>query len=86
MISQQTILERIKAYLNHEIGLAELVNWAESSLIEPEFSENADVDLLMDILMYLGAADSRGFPLTWEILSDFMEKLGGQVQVIVRTA
>lgn len=35
---------------------------------------------------YLSAADSRGFPLTWEVLTDFLERLGGNVRVIVEVA
>ena len=86
MITRQTILEKLNAYLNHQIELPELVDWAETALIEPHIPESEDVDLVMDVLMYLGAADSRGFPLTWEILSDFMTRLGGNVRVIVEVA
>lgn len=62
------------------------MDWAEKALIEPEFANDEDADLMMDVLMYLGAADSRGFPLTWEKLSDFVERLGGSVRVIVEVA
>jgi hypothetical protein len=86
MITRQLILEKLNAYLNHQIALDELVDWAEKSLIEPRFPGDEDSDALMDVLMYLGAADSRGFPLTWEILSDFMTRLGGNVRVIVEVA
>ena len=86
MITRQTILERLDTYLNHQITLAELVDWAETALIEPNIPENENADLLMDVLMYLGAADTRGFPLTWDVLSDFMDKLGGSVRVIVESA
>ncbi len=85
MITRQTILEKLNSYLNHQLTLAELVDWAENALIEPDIAED-DVDLVMDVLMYLGAADSRGFPLTWEVLSDFMARLGGNVRVIVEVA
>ena len=86
MITRQIILERLDAYLNHQITLAELVNWAENTLIEPDIPASEDAELLMDVLSYLGAADTRGFPLTWDILSDFMGRLGGSVRVIVETA
>ncbi len=86
MPTHRIILEKLNAYLNHQITLAELVDWAETALIEPDIPESEDVDLVMDVLMYLGAADSRGFPLTWEILSDFMTRLGGNVRVIVEVA
>ncbi len=83
MTTRQTILDKLNAYLNHQITLAELVNWAENTLIEPNIPEDEDANQIMDMLMYLGAADTRGFPLTWEVLSDFLERLGGNVRVIV---
>lgn len=83
MITRQSILEQLDAYLNHQIALAQLVDWAETGLIEPDIPEDDDADLIMDVLMYLGAADSKGFPLTWEVLSGFVERLGGSVRVIV---
>jgi hypothetical protein len=86
MITRQTILEKLTAYLNHQITLAQLVDWAETALIEPDFPDSENVDLLMDVLAYLGAADSRGFPLTWEIVSNFVERLGGSVRVVVEVA
>lgn len=86
MISRQLVLDKLEAYLNHQITLPVLVDWAENALIEPDFSPDEDVDVLMDMLMYLGAADSRGFPLTWEILSEFVAKLGGRARVVVEVA
>jgi hypothetical protein len=85
-MSRHPVLEKLSDYLNHQITLAELVEWAENVLVEPNFADNEAVDVLMDVLMYVGAADSRGFPLTWEILSDFLDKLGGSVRVIVEVA
>jgi hypothetical protein len=86
MMTRQSILDKINAYLNHQITLPELVAWAESLLVEPHFPETENADLSMDILMYLGAADTRGFPLTLEILTDVLERLGGSVKVIVEVA
>lgn len=86
MTTRQLMLDQLNAYLNHELTLAQLVDWAENTLIEPDIPESEDADLLMDILMYLGAADSRGFPLTWEILSDFLTRLGSHARVILQTA
>ena len=86
MITHQVVLDKLTAYLNRQMTLAELVDWAEKALIEPDIPDDEDANLLMDVLMYLGAADSRGFPLTWERLSDFVERLGGSVRVIVEVA
>lgn len=86
MITRQIVLDKLNAYLNGDIQLDELVDWAETALIEPSFSELDDADLFMDVLMYLGAADTRGFPLTWEILSNFLARLGGRARVVVEVA
>lgn len=83
MTTRQTVLEKLNAYLNHQLSLAELVDWAENTLIEPDIPEDEDADTLMDVLMYLGAADTRGFPLTWDILNQFVERLGGRIHASV---
>ena len=83
MITRRIILEHLEAYLNRQSTLAELVAWAEEMLIEPQIPLDEDADAIMGILMYLGAADTHGFLLTWDILAGFMDKLGGNMRVIV---
>lgn len=85
-MTRQIILDTLKAYLNHQMTLNELVNWGHRTLIEATFPENEDVELLMDILLHLAAADTRSYPLTWEVLSDFLARLGGDAKVIVKVA
>ncbi|MCC6612898.1 MAG: hypothetical protein IT320_05420 [Anaerolineae bacterium] len=85
-MTHQTILQKLNEYLNHEITLAQLVDWAETALIEPDIAPREDADAIMDALMYLAAADSRGFPLTWDIVTSFVERLGGSVRVSVESA
>jgi len=86
MTTSQTVLNKINQYLNHDIDLAHLVDWAETTLIEPNIPDDEDADAIMNVLMYLGAADTRGFPLTWNILTEFIEQLGGTVRVILEPA
>lgn len=86
MPTRRQILKHLTAYLNHDITLAELISWAESVLIEPDLPDAEDADLIMDVLTYLAAADSRGFPLTWDVLTDFVARLGGHVRVVVEVA
>lgn len=85
-MTRQMVLEKLNAYLNHRLSLAELVDWAENTLIEPNIPDDEDADTLMDVLMYLGAADSRGFPLTWDVLTGFVEQLGGRIHASVEVA
>jgi hypothetical protein len=37
---------------------------------------------MLDVLSYIGAGDNPGFPLTWSVLSEFLERLGTRVRVI----
>lgn len=82
MITCQYVSEKLLAYLNEQITLAELVDWAENALVTGGFGPDEDVDMLMDVVMYLAAADSPRFPLTWDVCLDFMKQLGSPVKVV----
>ena len=41
-----------------------------------------DVDMLVDIVMYLAGGDTTYFPLTWDVCLDFMKQLGAPVKVV----
>ncbi len=83
MIKQDTIVEKILAYLNGEFDAAALVLWSEDALVNLlESDEEApNEEIIIDILGYIGAADSPSFPLTWEVLSGFLDQLGAKVRV-----
>ncbi len=85
-ITRKQVSERLLAYLNEEITLPALVAWAEDAVAFADLEPDEDVDLLMDILMYLGAADPPGFPLTWHVLLEFLGRLGTRVRVVERSA
>ncbi|MFN8452351.1 MAG: hypothetical protein U0521_28060 [Anaerolineae bacterium] len=82
VITRQVVSEKLLAYLNHELSLDALVDWAENTFIDDVLEPDEDIDLLNNILMYLAAADTSQFPLTWEICSDFLEKLGIHIRVV----
>lgn len=82
MITRQTVSDKLLAYLNEHITLAELVDWAEHCFVEGGFAPDDDVDMLADIVMYLAGADTAYFPLTWETCLDFMKQLGTPVRVV----
>jgi hypothetical protein len=82
MITRQTVSEKLLAYLNNQIPLNQLVDWAEQCMVEGGFSPDSDIDLLVDIVMYLAGADRPQFPLTWDVCSDFMNQLGTPVKVV----
>jgi hypothetical protein len=82
MITRETVRAQLLAYLNDQITLAELVNWAENCFTEGGFVPDEDTMMLRDMVAYLAAADTTGFPLTWDVCSDFLKQLGSHVQVI----
>lgn len=76
------------AHLNGAITETELVHWAEDALFELTESDTdiPDEDALLDILGYLGAGATPGFPLSWSVLSGFLKQLGVQVRVVAEAA
>ena len=82
VITRQTVGDKLLEYLNQQITLAELVDWAENTFIDDVLEPAEDVEMLNDILAYLAAADTAQFPLTWDICAGFMDKLGVKIQII----
>jgi len=88
MITQEMIVQKILDHLNGQVSEAELIHWAEDALID---LTESDIDVpneqtILDILGYVGAGDAPGFPLTWEILSGFLDSLGTKVRVIAEAS
>ena len=84
MINQVTVSQKILDHFNGKLTQEDLVTWAENVFIELT-ERDAEVDneqILIDILGYIGAGDSPGFPLSWEVLSGFLGTMGTKVRVI----
>jgi hypothetical protein len=86
MATRSDVSEKLLAYLNGDITLSELVEWAENCFVTGGFGPDEDIDMLVDIVMYLAGADTAYFPLTWDICSDFMNQLGTPVKVVPASA
>lgn len=82
MITRELVSVKLLAYLNEEIGLPMLVDWAEGCFVTGGFEPDSDINMLRDIVAYLAAADTTAFLLTWEVCLDFMKQLGVPVKVI----
>jgi hypothetical protein len=82
MITRQHVSDKLIAYLNGEITLAAWVDWAENAAMITDFGPEEDIPLLADVVTYLAAADTAPFPLTWEICTDFLTRLGRPVRVV----
>ncbi len=88
MITQDIVVEKILAHLNHRLSEVELVRWAEDALVQVSESD-ADIpneEAILDVLTYLGAGDTPGFPLSWSVLSEFLERFGVRVKVVTTAA
>lgn len=82
MITKRAAAEKIASYLHHEIGVDELVDWAENALMEGEF-DHKDSRLLAHALGRVALADVRPFGLTWEDCEAVLHDLGYEAQVNV---
>lgn len=82
MITRHDVAQRVIAYLQHRLSLAELVDWAERALLESDLDEH-DLDLVRESLARLGVADVRAFGLSWEECEQLLAQLGYKVSVQV---
>ncbi len=80
LVRKKNLVEKIRDYLNHKIELAELVDWAEVTLMEGEL-ENSSFEKMRDTLARLGLADVSAFGLTWEECEKILEQLGYRANV-----
>ena len=81
MITRQVVSEKLLTYLNEQMTLEELADWAENCFVTGGFAPDEDIPVLRDVVSYLAAADTSAFPLTWEVCLDFMKRLGTPVRV-----
>lgn len=75
IITRHIAADKIAAYLHHQITSAQLVDWAEKSLMEGEFAAE-DIATLSLVIARLGVADVRAFGLAWEDCEDLLKQLG----------
>jgi cobyrinic acid a,c-diamide synthase len=83
-ITQQTVAEKIAAYLRHDISLVELVDWAEEAMREGEFADR-EMDAIRDVIARIGVADVRAFGLAWEDCEEMLRRLGYKARISVMT-
>lgn len=83
IITRRDVARKIIEYLHHHISLEELVNWAESAMMEGDF-EHRDFEILRDIIGRLGLVDVKEFGMTWKDCERFLTLLGYEARVIVK--
>ncbi len=82
MITRQIVAHKISDYVHDKLSQAELVDWAERAMMDADFNE-ADTNLLADIVGRLGLADVAEFGLRWQDCEEFLRRLGYKAKVIV---
>ena len=85
IITREAVAERIAAYLHHRITLAQLVDWAESALMDAEFDEK-DAEAIATVVSRLGVADVRAFGLAWEDCEELLRQLGFSARIEIVTS
>lgn len=81
-VTKELTTHKIGEYLHHEIGLPDLVDWAENVLMEGEFAPE-DSGIPRTVIARLGAADVRAFGLTWEDCEELLNLPGFTAQVSI---
>ena len=81
-INRKLIAQKLIDYLYHRIRLAELVDWAETTMMEADFEEN-DFEILRDVVSRLGLADVKSFGISWDDCEDFLSRLGYRASITV---
>ena len=82
MITRQQVASKLTDYLRHRLSIDQLADWAASALMEDDFEE-ADMDLLSDVLSRIGLANVRNFGLSWEDCENFLSRLGYRIDLTI---
>ena len=67
-ITRQIAADKIADYLHGKLSQAELVDWSERAMMDSEFDE-ADTEVLAEIIGRLGLADVAEFGLRWQAVA-----------------
>ncbi|MDH5575497.1 MAG: hypothetical protein OEY80_08455 [Nitrospirota bacterium] len=82
-MTRQTVVDKLAAYLQHELSLSTLVAWAENAPMDGECEPNHFGEI-RDVVGRLGVADIRAFGLTWEDGEHLRKRLGYSAQVHIQ--
>ena len=82
IITRKILARMLIKYINREIDLSNLINWAEDMIVDANF-EDEHFELLRDILARIGLADVREFGLSWDDCYVYLHRLGYDIKVEV---
>jgi hypothetical protein len=80
ILTRKMLADMLMRYINREITLASLVDWAENMVQEADF-EGSSFELIRDILAHIGLADVREFGLTWDDCYEYLHRLGYDLKI-----
>ena len=85
LITSKLLADMLMKYINREITLTQLIDWAEEDIREADF-EPERFDVIRDILARIGLSDVSEFGLTWDDCYDYLHRLGYDIKVeLVKT-
>lgn len=79
-ITNDIVAAKLASYLHHELGINELVDWAEKAMMEAEIVPDSH-DVVRDAIARIGLADVRAFGLAWEDCEEILKTLGYEASV-----
>lgn len=79
--TRQIVSDKLLAYLNRDITLDQLVDWAKNSVVDDALEPAEDKKMLTDILAFLALAISWQERVIWDICIVLLEKLGFRVEM-----
>ena len=82
MITRRDVAHKLTDYLHHRISPTEIVNWAETAMMDGDFDDE-DYEVIRDVVSRLGLADVHEFGLTLADFEAFLEQLGYQLRLDV---
>ena len=82
MVTRKVLANMLIKYINREIDLSSLIDWAEEMMKEADF-EDKNFELLRDIVARIGLANVREFGLSWDDCYDYLHRLGFDVKIEV---
>lgn len=85
IITREVVAQKLFAYLQHELTLAELVDWAENAMMDADFDPKYR-RTAQAIVGRLGVADVRAFGLTWQESEEMLRRLGFTVRLEIVAA
>ena len=85
MLTRKIVAEQLGHYLNNQIPLSQLVDWAEKSMIDTELEAGYE-KVIMQALGKIGVADVKDFGLLWEDCESITEQLGFVIKVDLEKA